>query len=171
MSISIFEGDEEGAEQFELIKEFLKIKGDKKPYTTLRLIGNVDSKKYEPLGQLIIRRVLHAKMGSFNYKKKNPTIPEIGVCWDFLHHLSINREGKASICVRFDPKGLGVIGDAHKESLEEIWNSPKRMEWLKYHKKGRRDKIPLCSYCHFWGVPTGAYPDEDLELCYEKYKT
>jgi hypothetical protein len=49
---------------------------------------------------------------------------------------------------------LGVIGDANRQSLEEIWNSPLRMEWLSHHKEGRRDLIPLCSYCHFWGVPT-----------------
>ena len=162
MSISVFENDEEAGEQFKLIKEFLKIKGDKKPYTSLRLIGDVDSDKYEDLGCLVIRRVLHAKMGSFNYKKKNPTIPEIGICWDFLHHLCINREGKVSICVRFDPKGLGVIGDLKKQTLDEIWNSPKRMEWLEYHKRGKRDKIPLCSYCQFWGVPTSSdYNDAD----------
>jgi MoaA/NifB/PqqE/SkfB family radical SAM enzyme len=155
ISISVFEGDDEAEEQFKLIKEFLKIKGkERKPYTSLRLIGNVDQARYQDLDVLIIKRVLHAQMGSFNYRKKDPTIPEIGICWDFLHHLCINREGKVSICVRFDPKGLGIIGDMNVQPLEEIWNSKKRMEWLEYHKEGRRDKIPLCSYCHFWGVPT-----------------
>ena len=156
MSISVFERDEEADEQFKLIKEFLKIKGDRKPYTSLRLIGDVDASRYEKLGCLIIRRVLHAKMGSFNYRKKNPTIPEIGICLDFLNHLCINREGKVSICVRFDPKGLGIIGDLNKQTLEEIWNSPKRMEWMEYHKQGKRGSIPLCSYCQFWGVPTSS---------------
>jgi radical SAM protein with 4Fe4S-binding SPASM domain len=96
-------------------------------------------------------------MGSFNYRKLNPTIPEIGICLDFLHHLAVNKDGKVSICVRFDPKGLGVIGDATYQSLDEIWNSPVRKEWLSRHKEGRRDEIPLCSYCHFWGVPTGGH--------------
>ena len=154
MSISVFENDEESESQFELIKEFLAIKGDRKPFTSLRLIGNVDPARYEKLGALIIKRVLHNKMGSFDYQKHDPTIPEIGICWDFLHHLCVNREGKVSICVRFDPKELGVIGNINEQSLEQIWNSPKRMEWLEYHKQGRRDNIPLCSYCHFWGVPT-----------------
>lgn len=154
MSISIFENDEEADEQHKLIKEFLKIKGNKKPYTTLRLNGNVDDARYKNLGCLIIRRVLHAKMGSFDYRKKDPTIPEIGICWDFLHHLCINREGKVSTCVRFDPKGLGIIGNLKENSLEDIWNSEKRMKWMKCHKEGRRDKMPLCAYCHYWGVPT-----------------
>lgn len=154
MSISVFEGDEESVEQKELIGEFLKIKGGRKPFTSLRLIGNVDPAPYEKLGLLIIKRVMHAKMGSFNYQKKNPTIPEIGICWDFLYHLCINRQGNVSICVRFDPKKLGVIGNLKDQDLDEIWNSKLRMEWLEYHKCGQRSKIPLCSYCEFWGVPT-----------------
>jgi len=70
--------------------------------------------------------------------------------------MAINRLGKVSICVRFDPKGLGVIGDAVVVPLLDIWNGPKRKEWVLYHIQGRRDKIPLCSYCDFWGVPTRA---------------
>ncbi|MFA6610550.1 MAG: radical SAM/SPASM domain-containing protein [Candidatus Omnitrophota bacterium] len=154
MSISVFENDEESEEQFALIKEFLKIKGDRKPFTSLRLIGDVKADKYEKLGPLIIKRVLHAKMGSYNYQKRSPTIPEVGICWDFLSHVCINREGNVSICVRFDPKKLGVIGNLNEQPLESIWNGKTRTEWLSYHKEGRRDKIPLCSYCHFWGVPT-----------------
>jgi len=154
ISISVFEDDEEADEQLRIIKEFLRIKGNKKPFTILRLIGNIDSARYEILNCLVIRRVLHAKMGSFDYRKKAPTIPEVGICWDFLSHLCVNREGKVSICVRFDPKELGVIGDINTQTLDQIWNSKKRMEWLEYHKQGRRDKVSLCSYCHFWGVPT-----------------
>lgn len=155
MAISIIENDPEADKQYELIKEFLAIKKDCKPHTILRINGDVDEKRYKDLGLIIARRVLHSPMGSFNYQKHDPTIPEIGICLDFLHHMAIDRKGKVSICVRFDPKGLGVIGDANEESLFNIWNSEKRMEWLEYHKKGLRDKIPLCAYCHFWGVATG----------------
>lgn len=155
MALSIIENDPEADEQYEIIEEFLAKKGDKKPYTILRLNGEVDADRYEKLNLVIARRILHSPMGSFNYKKRNPTIPEIGICLDFLNHLVFNSLGKASICVRFDPKGLGIVGDINTESVQEIWNSDKRMKWLEFHKQGRRDKIPLCSYCHFWGVPTG----------------
>ena len=154
LAVSVFENDDEAEEQYQILTQFLEIKGNRRPYTNIRLNGNVDPKPYEKFGGLLIKRVLHSPMGSFNYKK-NPTIPEIGICLDFLNHMAINREGKVSICVRFDPKGLGVIGDAAKEKLADIWNSPKRMEWLALHKKGERGSIPLCSYCEFWGVPTG----------------
>ena len=156
ISVSIFENDDEAGEQYDLIKRFLDIKGDRKPFMSLRLIGDVAQERYEKLNCLIIKRVVHAKMGSFNYQKKNPTIPEIGICWDFLHHLCVSRQGDVSICVRFDPMKLGVIGNLNKQSLNEIWNCQKRMEWLEYHKNGKREKIPLCSYCHYWGVPTSS---------------
>lgn len=155
LAISIIEKDDEADEQYEIIERFLKMKGERKPRTILRLNGDVDIERYRKIGLLIVTRVLHSPMGSFNYEKKAPTIPEIGICLDFLHHLAISSQGQVSICVRFDPKGLGIIGDANKQSLRDIWNSSKRLEWLEYHKQGRRDKVPLCSYCHFWGVPTG----------------
>jgi hypothetical protein len=69
--------------------------------------------------------------------------------------MAINRLGEVSICVRFDPKRLGVIGDSSRTSLVDIWNSLKRKEWIKHHIEGDRSKIPLCSFCDFWGVPTG----------------
>jgi MoaA/NifB/PqqE/SkfB family radical SAM enzyme len=60
---------------------------------------------------------------------------------------------------------LGVIGNAREESLAKIWNSPKRLKWLKLHKSGKRNAIPLCSYCHFWGVPTsGDYNNRNIKI-------
>jgi hypothetical protein len=49
-------------------------------------------------------------------------VPEIENCLEILNHMAINRIGKVSICVRFDPKGLGIIGDAAVDSLLDIWN-------------------------------------------------
>lgn len=154
LTISTFENDKEGDEQYELIKEFLKTKGDKKPNVIIRCLGNVDLDRYKKLGCIIATRILHSPMGSFKYKK-NPTVPEIGICLDLLSHMVIKRDGRVSMCVRFDPKGLGVIGDCKTTPLVDIWNSPKRREWLKHHVEGKRDKVPLCSYCEYWGVPTG----------------
>ncbi|MBI5245407.1 MAG: SPASM domain-containing protein [Elusimicrobia bacterium] len=155
MAISIIEKDPEADEQYRIISRFLKLKKERKPWTLLRLNGAVDPKRYERLGLPMATRVLHSPMGSFNYRRRDPTIPEIGICLDFLHHLAINSRGEVSICVRFDPKRLGVIGDANRHSLAEIWNSAKRMRWLELHKRGKRSDVPLCSYCRFWGVPTG----------------
>jgi MoaA/NifB/PqqE/SkfB family radical SAM enzyme len=169
MAISIIEKDAEADEQYEIIAKFLELKKDKKPFTLLRVNGDVDTARYEKFGLIMAYRIIHSALGSFNYMKSNPTIPEIGICLDFLNHLAINKDGEASICVRFDPKRLGVIGNAKKESLGEIWNGEKRMAWLEYHRQGRRDKVPLCSYCHFWGVPTGAdYSEQRKEISESK---
>ena len=154
ITFSIIENDDEADAQYGLIKEFFKIKGNEKPFVIIRVLGDVDLDRYEGLGALVVRRVLHSPEGSFNYKKK-PTIPEIGICLDMLNHLCISRDGRVSICVRFDPEGRGIIGDANKTPLVDIWNSPKRKQWLKYHIDGKRGEVPLCSNCEFWGVPTG----------------
>jgi radical SAM protein with 4Fe4S-binding SPASM domain len=156
LAVSIIEKDPEADEQLRILETFLRMKEDRKPYTVLRINGEVDVERYRKLNLLMVRRVLHSPMGSFNYQKLNPTIPEIGICLDFLHHLAVNKDGKVSICVRFDPKGLGIIGDSAEQVLEKIWNSRLRMTWLSHHKEGRRDLVPLCSYCQFWGVPTGS---------------
>ena len=164
MAISVIENDLESDEQYEIINKFLEIKADSKPQVIVRLNGNVDSYRYEKLDITIARRVLHAPMGSYGYKKKQPTVPEIGICLDFLHHMAINKDGEVSICVRFDPERTGVIGNANIQSLAEIWCGQKRMTWLNYHKQGKRVLVPLCSHCEFWGVPTGADSETTVQI-------
>lgn len=169
MAVSVIEKDAEADEQYEIIGKFLELKKDRKPFTLLRINGQVDTGRYDTFGLIMAHRVLHSALGSFNYVKRSPTIPEIGICLDFLHHLAINKDGEASVCVRFDPKRLGVIGDAKRQSLNEIWNGKQRMAWLESHKRGRRDQVPLCSYCHFWGVPTSAgYSEQRKEISENK---
>jgi len=155
MTISVIENDLEADEQYELVKKFLEIKGKRKPRMIYRCLGNVDTQRWEKLGGIIATRVLHNPLGSFKYEK-SPTVPEIGICLEILNHMAINSSGKVSICVRFDPKGLGVIGGANSTPLLDIWNGPKRKEWIKHHVEGNRNRVPLCSYCDYWGVPTGS---------------
>ncbi|MBU1086374.1 MAG: radical SAM/SPASM domain-containing protein [Candidatus Omnitrophica bacterium] len=154
LTISVIENDSEADEQYELVKKFLAIKGERKPNMIYRCLGSVDKERWEKLNGILVTRILHNPLGSFKYEK-NPTIPEIGICLEILNHMAINRLGKVSICVRFDPKGLGVIGDVNTTPLADIWHSAQRKEWIKYHIEGNRSKIPLCSYCDFWGVPRG----------------
>ena len=154
LTISVFENDIEGEEQYELIGEFLKIKGDRNPSVIIRCLGQVDLERYRKFGCVIATRILHSPLGSFQYKK-NPVVPEIGICLDLLGHMVIKRDGRVSMCVRFDPEGLGVIGDCRQAPLVDIWNGPKRKEWVRSHIAGKRREVPLCSRCEFWGVPTG----------------
>jgi MoaA/NifB/PqqE/SkfB family radical SAM enzyme len=155
IAVSVFEKDVEAEEQYKTVKEFVAKKGDRKPYVIIRRNGRIDVKRYEDLNLLVANRVLHSPYGSFQYKRKQPTIPECGICYDFLQHPAINIKGDVSICVRFDPNGKGILGNINDSTLEEIWNGEKRLEWLEFHKSGVRQKIALCSTCEFWGIPTG----------------
>lgn len=154
LTISTFEKDEEAAEQYKLIEEFLKIKGSRPPNVIIRCLGEMELGKFKKLGCIIATRILHSPMGSFAYRK-NPAVPEIGICLDLLGHMVIKSDGKVSICVRFDPKGKGIIGDCVKMPLADIWNSRQRKDWIKRHIEGKRKDVPLCETCEFWGVPTG----------------
>ncbi len=155
LTVSVVENDPEGDEQYKIVKEFLDIKGDRKPLMVYRLLGKVDEpERWKDLPGIVCTRVLHDPMGSFKYKR-NPTIPEIGICLDLLNHMAIDRFGKVSCCVRFDPKRLGVIGDANTTPLVAIWNGRERGEVIQHHLNGERHEVALCSTCQFWGVPTG----------------
>ncbi|VVB63240.1 Iron-sulfur cluster-binding domain protein [uncultured archaeon] len=155
LTVSVIESDPEADEQYELVKKFLEIKGDRKPLMVYRLLGQVkDPGRWEALGGVIARRIVHNPLGSFQYTRK-PTVPEIGMCVELINHMAINRFGKVSACVRFDPQGLGILGDVNDSSLADIWNGEKRQNWIELHKQGKRKDIPFCNKCDYWGVPTG----------------
>jgi hypothetical protein len=156
LTVSVIENDPETDEQYEFVKKFLAIKGHKRPLMVYRLLGQVkDPERWEALGGIVAKRILHNPMGSFQYKR-NPTVPEIGMCVEILNHMAISRLGMVSACVRFDPLGLGILGDANKMSLWEIWNGEKRKQWIELHKQGKRKEILFCGKCDYWGVPTGS---------------
>ncbi len=154
LSISVFENDVEANEQFEIIKEFLELKGNRKPYTTLRLIGNVDRLKYESLGCQIITRILHSNFGSFQYTKET-TIPEVGFCIEIISHIVIDCYGNVYPCVRFDPNKYNLLGNINEQSLDNIWNCEKRKFLIKEHVLGNRKCSKLCSKCEYYGIPRG----------------
>jgi MoaA/NifB/PqqE/SkfB family radical SAM enzyme len=156
ISVSIIENDslDEANYQREQLEGFVKIKGNRKPNVVLRFVGDVDETRYAPLGLLHSRRTLHLPKGSVRYRVA-PMVPEYGICLDFLTHLSIDRRGNVSCCVRFDPMEELVLGNAKDQSLAEIWNGPKRQQLLEFHKTGRRKEIAYCGdKCEFWGIPT-----------------
>lgn len=164
LTISHIPNDPDWKNQYILLNEFLEYKKDKKPNIILRLTGEIESGRvllYEDLADehklIVAKRLLHSPRGSFQYRLGRPTIPEIGICLDFLNHLAINKDGDVSMCVRYDPERLGVLGNIKENTLEEIWTGQKRMDLLELHKRGKRDQIDLCSQCDYWGVPTGRH--------------
>lgn len=154
LTISTFENDEENEEQYRLIGKFLELKKGRKPNVIIRCLGDVDVERYRKFNCIIATRILHSPMGSFEYRKA-PTVPEAGICLDLLNHMVIRADGKVSMCVRFDPEGKGFIGDCKEYMLVDIWNGEERQKRVKKHIEGKRNEVPLCDKCEFWGVPTG----------------
>src|SRR3990167_264101 len=158
LTVSAFNGDTNMDWQIENIKKFLELKGDRPPIVNIKIVGSMPPEKeklYAALDVPIIRRLLHVPDGNYKYARRNPTVPEHGICLDFLHHPSVDWRGILYVCNRLDSKDQGLLGDLNTSALDELWNSPKRMEWLEAHKKGRRDQAsPLCMKCLYYGVPS-----------------
>lgn len=150
VTVSVTEDD---SEQFEIVKKFTEHIGDGSPNILIKFLGDYDNPEYEKLGLRTMRRSIHNPEGDAGYKQSKSPIPELGVCIDFLMKPSIDWRGKFHICNRYDPQGEGIIGDCNKQTLQEIWGSDKRRQWLEYHKQDKRDLIPLCKQCQYWGYP------------------
>jgi radical SAM protein with 4Fe4S-binding SPASM domain len=158
LTVSAFNGDPDMDLQVENVKEFLARKGDKPPMVNIKIVGFMSPEResvYASLGVPIIRRLLHVPHGNYRYIKRAPTVPEHGICLDFLSHPSIDWRGNVYVCNRLDTGDRGLIGNLADSSLDGLWNGEKRMNWLDAHKIGRRDlAAPLCKTCVFYGVPS-----------------
>lgn len=148
ITVSVFEQD---SEQFNEITQF--IHATDKPKLFIKLIDNYEGSEYKVLNLPILKRQLHESEGSRRYLNVKPMIPEIGICTD-LFKPAISWKGEMFMCCRFDPEKKGLLGDLSKSTIHELWYSDKRLQWLEYHKQGKRELVPLCSQCEFWGVPT-----------------
>lgn len=156
ISVSIIEDDPIGAEQLDILEEYLS-SPNCVPSVLARCVGKIDTKRMLRLidfGIPIVKRTLHSKDGRTAYHKK-PLMPEDGICRDFLNHPAIDRFGNFSMCVRYDPEGRGVLGNVNDSSINAIWNSEKRHTYLKHHKYGMRESIAFCADCEYYGIPQG----------------
>ena len=163
LTISVIENDPEGDEQYKIVKKFLEIKKDRKPFMIYRLLGDISLDNQYPnlkhrwyqLPGIVATRTLHNPMGSFEYKRK-VTIPEVGICQDLLSHLVIDRYGDCYPCVRFNPFKYNNLGNITKDKLLDIWDNSLRKYLMQEHIKGNRGCSPLCKKCEFYGVPTSS---------------
>lgn len=157
LTLSTFKDDPDWEEQYAILTSYLQNYGNRSPRIIIRVLGDVGEEReelYKDTGCQLAYRILHSPMGSFKYEKKT-VVPEHGICLEMLGHPAINRFGKLSTCVRFDPDGKGILGDLRENTLSELWNGAKRQEWLRLHVGGERAKVALCNTCEYWGIPRG----------------
>jgi len=160
ITISIIPDDPEEDEQLDIAQQFLEL--DNRPLVVFRLLGHIDEARVLLIRKwcqmypkvLICYRILHSPDGSFDYEKRTVK-PETGICQEMLHKLAIDRFGNVYPCVRFDPEKKNLVGNVLDSELSELWKGNTLFGWLQHHIEGRRDLVPLCSECSFWGVPRG----------------
>jgi radical SAM protein with 4Fe4S-binding SPASM domain len=66
-------------------------------------------------------------------------------CYMMFQHMTILWDGRVALCC-MDHEGKVILGDANKQSLQEIWDSNKHLR--DRHKKLDFD-MPLCRDCNF----------------------
>jgi radical SAM protein with 4Fe4S-binding SPASM domain len=164
ITVSVIQGDsqENYNRQIEQIKIFMRIKRNSCYFTdspqklNIRALGEIPPSFYQFAGEYgidIIPRIFHAPEMSRDYQRQ-VTMPEIGVCLDLLHHPAIDRHGNLFPCVRFNPEGLNCLGNVNDYRIEDLLSGKIRMEMIRKHFEGRRNEVPLCDTCHYWGLPT-----------------
>lgn len=73
---------------------------------------------------------------------------ELNVCPEPFKGLSINFNGKVSVCC-VDWSHKTIIGDISKSSFKDIWTGQQLKEFRLTHLQGNRKKIEVCSNCHY----------------------
>lgn len=146
--VSVIEND---AKQFDNIIKFNS--AYKKPLLYVKFLGDYYTDEFGKAGIKTLRRTIHHPSGDYNYQRNTELIPEVGVCLDFLMKPSIDWQGNVHICNRYDPDNIGIIGNINNEYLNNIWLNILRNNWLSMHLEGKRDSIPLCNGCEYWGIP------------------
>lgn len=82
---------------------------------------------------------------SFN-KPTQKFHPAKGFCTFVFNNVTLSSSGKISKCC-MDLKGLTVYADLAKNSLEEIWHSQIRKEFLTLMFKNKRKELKGCDQC------------------------
>jgi radical SAM protein with 4Fe4S-binding SPASM domain len=67
-------------------------------------------------------------------------------CIRALSHMTVRYNGDANLCC-FDPFGKVSFGNLNNQTITEIWDSPKRQEYINLHKEGRGNTLELCDSC------------------------
>lgn len=157
VTVSIFRGDPDRDRQVASVRGFLALKGDKLPRVFLKIVGDMSDDDFAPYHDLalpVLRRLIHTPASNAKYARALPAMPEHGLCLDLLHHPSVAWDGRVYLCNRLDTKDAGLIGNLHEKSLDTIWNGLVRADYVQSHLEGRRQDVPPCKDCQYYGIPT-----------------
>jgi len=98
-------------------------------------------------------------------------IKEVKVCPYVFYSFSINSDGSASVCF-LDWAHKLIIGDIKKESVKDIWNGKKLLDYQKMFLEKKRKEHPVCRNCgqmsHGMPDDIDAYSEKLLEIIRKK---
>ena len=99
-------------------------------------------------------------------------IKEVQVCPYVFYSFSLNSDGSASLCFLDWSRKL-IIGDAKIESVKDIWNGDKLLNYQKMFLSKQRKGHPICGNCGqlTHGLPDDidSYAEDLLKKVKEKY--
>lgn len=72
-------------------------------------------------------------------------------CDRLWYQLAISQDGFVSPCIA-DWNGTGFIGNVKKESIFDIWHSPKLKEMRRQHIDGEYSRLAMCKDCQRWQI-------------------
>lgn len=67
-------------------------------------------------------------------------------CTLLMKQLVILPNGDVTVCCS-DLNSRGVVGNLNKQSLYDVYQSPKRLKWLKLLYQNKKEEIDLCRQC------------------------
>jgi len=138
------------------IKLFHRLRGAKqKPYialtTTLSEDQGVDKDKFMKYWSLYVDKI---KIGTtiYSFLYDNIINDNHPPCYEPFRQLSINWNGDVTACCG-DYDGLLIVGNIHKHSLDEIWNSSPVLSGIRsIFSSGCYHYLTLCSRCDFGSI-------------------
>ncbi|MBU0471710.1 MAG: SPASM domain-containing protein [Nanoarchaeota archaeon] len=145
------------------ISEFIKLRGEKnKPKIAIHMlkVGFSESSfsnirnYWNSLGVAVHIFKYENRAGNVaDYDITSPSNIKKVPCKRLLTQIYILVNGDVILCCA-DWKSEVVLGNLKKQTISEVWNGEKRLEYEKAHLEGRYDELKLCDVCNFNEVVT-----------------
>lgn len=135
-------------------RRFLKLKGNKLPYTILQCIYMPetseavrwfkDSFKGLPFDAIRIRQLTYS-----GGQRGKSYVNEKSSCYWLWNEPMALSSGLLSACCQ-DVNGALILGDLHDDELRVLWAGPRAVRLRSLHAVGKRGNIPLCRDCNMY---------------------
>jgi len=141
-------------ENIKRLQRLKKEKRLKKPIVRVQMVdtprNHQQIKGYIKFWSKIAEQVAIEEMLDWNVKEEDSSVVKDFVCAQLWQRLIILADGSVLPCCRAMRGGnekLEVVGNVHKESIENIWKGKKMSRLRELHKEGRSHEIKMCRLC------------------------